>query len=93
MLVVWDTSNGRRAYLPRLGEGDRQGLRLLAFSRSDAVVRTACCHAGSCICHIAVCTSGPSRVAVSLADNVVRVVRSCGAPPHACQHTRMRECR
>ncbi|KAL4450611.1 hypothetical protein ABPG77_000967 [Micractinium sp. CCAP 211/92] len=47
VLVVWDVSSGRRAYLPRLG---------------------------SCLLNIACCTGDPSRAAVSLSDNVIRVV-------------------
>ncbi|KAL4433604.1 hypothetical protein ABPG75_000045 [Micractinium tetrahymenae] len=46
VLVVWDVSSGRRAYLPRLG---------------------------SCLQSIACCSGDPSRVAVSLSDNVIRM--------------------
>lgn len=35
-------------------------------------------HSGTCLCNIASCSGDPSRLAVSVADNVVRMVRdSC----------------
>lgn len=83
VLVIWDLSNGRRTYLPRLGK-----LRACVAERRQRTIAWLCsvrqvtfnsC-AGTCLRHISPCAADPSCVAVSLSDNLVRMVS---------QHTRM----